>query len=91
MSFQKENIKTTNVTIKSTNYTIAKLPDTIYLSLYYNSYSSLSYTMLKFVGSVNFHNVIAFRNIILLTGNGTLIISGSVKFSHAEATALIEI
>ena len=83
-----ENVNSINVFFKNTNYT-ATLS---YLFPFpFNGLISLSDSTLTLVDSVNFHNIAAQPyNVISLEGNSTIIISGTMKFSHNDVNALID-
>ena len=72
-----------NVVIRNTNYTATTSS--------IENFFSLSYTTLILVDSVNFHYITTFRSIIFLKLNSTIIISGTVIFSHNLVHALIDL
>ena len=75
-----------NVVIRNTNY-IATTSSMFPL----RSFFSLSYTTLILVDSVNFYYITGFSSIIFLKLNSTIIISGTVIFSHNDVHALIDL
>ena len=77
-----------NVVVRSTvyNYTTAMLRATQNTSVLL-----LSHTTLILADSVSFQNITGVYSIISLTGNSTIVISGTVKLSHNVAHVLINL
>ena len=86
-----QNMNPANVVIRNTNYTTTTpWPGN---RIFSNSvgYILLSHATLNIVNSVSFQSIIAFRSIISLKGNSTIIISGTVIFSHNHERVLIDL
>ena len=78
------NVNRINVFIRNTISTSIPSDDGLSLSLF-----SLFNTILVLENSVDFQNITTYGHIINLRGNSTIIIHGTVKFSHNYAMSLI--
>ena len=63
---------------------------TTYTSFFEYSLFSLSYTTLTLMNSVNFQCIATFNSILFLKLNSTIIISGTITFSHNRVDTLID-
>ena len=84
-----EKVNQINVVIRNTNYIYtATTPLTGLINEH--PLMSLSYTTLTFMDSVNFHCIATFSSILFLELNSTIIISGTIEFSHNKVDTLID-
>ena len=84
---QGTKVNPINVVIKNSNYTTTMSNMT---SQHTRFIILLSHTTLALMNSVSFHNIMDFNSIIALTGNSTIIITGTVKFSRNHVDALMD-
>ena len=78
------NVNPINVFIRNTLSTSISSDDGFPLNIF-----SLFNTILVLANSVDFQNITSYGHIIYLTGNSTIIIYGTVKFSHNHVMSLI--
>ena len=80
-----QNVNSLFIIIKNTNFTGVK--GSTLLNMHY---IDLIHAKLILIGSVKIHNITTFSSIIFLMGTSTIIISGTVNFSHNHANELIK-
>ena len=90
-----KNVNPMKVVIRNTNYTNITYDSWLVrppVSLDLNCFMLLSHTILTLLDSVNFcNNNIVYYSIISLEGNSTVVILGTVKFSHNHVSVLISL
>ena len=80
-----QNVNSLFIIIKNTNFTGVKGP-----TLFNMFYIDLIHAKLILIGSVKIHNIATFSSIIFLMRTSTMIISGTVNFSHNHVNELIK-
>ena len=86
-----QDMNPANLVIRNTNYTTTTPWPGNHIFSNSMGYILLTHATLKIIDSVSFQNIIGFRSIISLKGNSTIIIFGTVIFSHNHERVLIDL